>query len=144
MLLSLAVVTFLTACEIDDTALCDDQDAAQSETCKYAARPSTSSFKIQYTTADGTMPQGRYTYVPSGGAATDSQAEAECKDDLQHMFDTDSGYLNGETGEILYFRGNICGAGYTLRHGLGDYRVTNVRRTGLQTFDYDLELTCTN
>lgn len=143
MLLALSLMGLLTACEIDDTVLCDDTDASLSETCPGAV-PGSIVFKVHYTTANGNRPDGRYGYVPTGAATTDAMAEAEAKGVIQYVFNTVPAYLIAETAEIAHYRGNICGHGFVLQRGLGDFRVTNVRRTGANTFDYDLELTCTN
>ena len=138
----LAIMALLTACEIDDAALCDDQYPSQNDTACQSPIGQPLSFKLEYTTANGTRPDGRYGYTPSGAAATDADAEAECQAVLQSVFDSTPAAIDFEASEIVQYRGNICGAGFTLRHGLGDFKVKRVRRTGANTFDYDLELTC--
>ncbi len=141
-LMAMALTALLSACEIDDTVLCDDQDASQSETCPEVI-PYVE-FKVQYTTADGNLPAGRFGFVPSGAAVTDELAELEAHLALQYVFNTNPAFIEIEKDEIVHYRGNICGAGFVLRHGLADIHVKRTRRTGANTFDYDLELTCTN
>lgn len=143
LLLVLGFALGLSACEIDDRVLCDDNEVSQDETPHCPQEDSEAqSFKVQYTTANGTRPDGRYGFTPSGSATTDDLAEAEAWLTIQYVLDTSPVYVNFEANEILHYRGNICGPGFTLRKGLGDFRVIGVRRTGATTFDYDIELTC--
>lgn len=142
-LLGMTLAFALSACEIDDRVICDDNEVSQDETPHCPAdNIDSQSFKVQYTTANGTRPDGRYGFTPSGSAVTDDLAEAEAWLTLQYVFDTSPAYVNFEANEILHYRGNICGPGFALRKGLGDFRVIGVRRTGATTFDYDIELTC--
>lgn len=134
----------LCACEIDDRALCESEDASQNEASCPEPSHRTYSFKVDYTTANGNRPDGRYGYWPTAFATTDAEAEAEALQALQYTFNTTQSYVNSEASEIVYYRGNICGTGFTLKHNLGDFVVKQVRRTGPHSFDYDLELTCTN
>ncbi len=139
----ISLMGFLTACEIDDRVLCDDNGVSQNDTAHCPVdEPEIQSFKVHYTTANGTRPDGRYGFFPSGAAVTDALAEAEAWTALQYAFDTSAAFVGFEAAEIQHFRGQICGAGFTLRKGLGDFRVIGVRRTGANTFDYDIELTC--
>jgi hypothetical protein len=75
---------------------------------------------------------------------TTAEAEAEAKMALQIMLNTSSSYVATEVNEISYYRGNICGSGYRLKSGLSHLKVKRMRKIGSHSYDYDLELTCTN
>ena len=141
LLLALATTLSLAACEIDDTVLCDDPDMSKNDTaCQQLNNPQ--SFTLTYTTANGTIPSGRYYYVASPAATSDALAEEECRTVLQNLLNTSSTYLQGELAELAQYRGAICGPGYELLSDLGDLRVKSVRRVSANQYDYDLELTC--
>ncbi len=143
LFLAISLMGLLTACEIDDRVLCDDNEVSQNDTTHCPTDDNgIQSFKVHYTTANGNRPDGRYGFVPSGAAVTDAMAEAEAWTALQYTFNTTQAYVTFEAGEILHYRGQICGYGFSLRNGLGDFKVIAVRRTGAHTFDYDIELTC--
>lgn len=139
----MAVVS-LSGCMIDDPPPCTIQDdVAPDAACSESGGSSPFSFKVEYTAADGHRPDGKYTYVESSGL-TNSQAEAEAKIALQNTLNTSSSYVATEVNEITYYRGNICGSGYRLKSGLSQLKVKRIRKIGSHSYDYDLELTCTN
>ncbi len=135
--------TMLLGCLIDDPAPCTIHDDVSPDPKCVAEELPEFLFKLEYTTADGNMPAGRLPYVESGGLNI-SQSETECKHALQYIFNTNQNYLDAELGEIIFYRGNICGQGYRLKSNLGDIRVKRTRMTGVNTYDYDLELYCTD
>lgn len=142
MLFAFAAVVSLTACMIDDPPPCTIQDSvAPDDVCSDSSGSNPFSFKLEYTTANGTRPDGRYNYSESAGL-TSSQAELETKVVLQNVFNTSSAYVALEVNEISYYRGNICGLGYHLKSGVGQITVKRVRKAGVHRYDYDLELTC--
>ena len=135
--------TALSGCLIDDPAPCTIQDNESPDPMCAPDEIPEFQFKLEYTTADGNLPAGRHAFVESGGLNI-SQSETECKHALQYIFNTDQTYLDTELAEIIFYRGNICGAGYRLRSNLGDFKVKRTRMTNVHTYDYDLELYCTN
>lgn len=133
----------LTGCFVDDPPPCTiEDDVAPEAECTANYVPEIT-FKVEYTTANGTIPSGRYSYNESSGSNS-SQAETECKRALQTVFNTDQSYIDLEVLELQYYRGNICGTGFRLKSRAGEVRVKRVRKTGAHLYDYDLEFTCTN
>lgn len=136
------MATGLVGCLINDPSPCTIKDDIAPDPRCSADAPDYS-FKVEYVTANGTIPGGRYTYNATSGLNV-SQSETECKQALQYVFNTDQSYVDFELAEVAYFRGNICGDGHWLKSSKGDIRVKRTRKTGANTYDYTLELICTN
>lgn len=132
----------MMGCLYDDPSPCTIKDDITPDPRCVQSTPQ-DSFKVEYVTANGTVPSGRYGFVESNGLNV-SQAETECKHALQYVFNTDISYVNFELNEVNFYRGNICGAGYHVKSDLGDIKVKRTRKTGVHTYDYTLELTCAN
>jgi hypothetical protein len=129
-------------CLIDDPSPCTIKDDVSPDPRCVESVPE-QVFKVEYVTADGTIPSGRYAFVAASGL-TNSQAETACKHELQWLFNTDQNQVDLELLEVAYFRGNICGAGFRVKNQKGDIKVKRTRRAGANSYDYTLELTCTN
>lgn len=134
----------LPGCLVDDPAPCTIQDSQYPDpeclTHEDPAEPL--QFKVTYTTANGTRPDGRYGYFPPNGV-TVSQAETLAKHALQFAFNTSQAYVDFEVAEIAHYRGDVCGTGFRLKDKIGEIRVKKTRQgVTVNQYDYDLELTC--
>lgn len=131
----------LTGCFINDPPPCTIQDDYSPEAVCNEERGIPFTFKVEYNTADGTRPDGRYGFFEASGL-NQSEAEASCKSVLQNVFNSSRNYIDFEAAEIQYYRGNICGDGFRMLTGLRDIKVKRVRKISHGHFDYDLEITC--
>ncbi|MGE4132156.1 MAG: hypothetical protein AB7F86_11000 [Bdellovibrionales bacterium] len=130
----------LPACMINDLPACEvkNPDGQYDDSC---SKSSGTSFNIEYKTADGHRPDGRFNFPLAPGVGS-TEADLQAKNAIQAKFDFSPQYLQSELDEIAYYRGNICGEGYRLLASLGDIKVLKVRRTNTSHFDYELLLTC--
>lgn len=134
-----------SGCLVDDPAPCTIKDEITPEPeCLTPAEPEERlEFKVEYTTANGTRPDGRYGFSPTPGL-TISQSEVQCRHALQFVFNTDQAFVDAELAELQFYRGDVCGNGFRLKSKKGEIRVKKVRQgISSQQYDYDLELTCT-
>lgn len=97
---------------------------------------------VEFQTANGTRPDGRYGFYPSVSANTQAKRDAEAMAALQGAYDTSADFVNSTISEIKIMKPDICYPGFVLQSGLGDVRVIRVNEPNPNAWDYRMLVTC--